>query len=87
MTESINCSYARAAARHFTSKYMTKSFQLPKGSYSKIMRDYNAYEHFSEVPKLQVAYSTAAKRFPTITWHFNERWHPAGAREPFLSNF
>ena len=64
---------------------MTKRFQLPKGSYYKIMRDYN--EHFSEVPKLQVTYSTAAKRFPTITRRFNERWHPAGARETFLTTF
>ena len=64
---------------------MTKRFQLPKDSYYKIMRDYN--EHFSEVPKLQVTYTTAAKRFPTIMWCFNERWHPAGARETFLTTF
>ena len=49
---------------------MTKTFQLPKGSYYKIMHDYN--EHFSEVPKLQVTCSTAVKRFPTITRRFNE---------------
>ena len=85
MTDSINCSYARAAARHFTSKYMTKGFLLPKGSYSKIMQEYN--EHFSEVPELRVTYNTAAKRFTTITRRFNDRWHPAEARDTFLSTF
>ena len=85
MMESINCSFAEAAARYFTSKRMTKASQLPKGSYSKIMHDYN--QHFSGVLQLQVTYATAAKRFNTITRRFNERWHPTEARESFLTTF
>lgn len=62
MTDSINCGYARVAARHFTTKQRTKNF-------SKVMLDFNA--HFRPAPTFEVTYNTAVKIFPAIVKHFN----------------
>ena len=87
MTKPINCNYMYvcAAIHHFTTKHMNKKHQLPKGSYGKILRDYN--KHFSDTPALRTTYSVVSRRFLLITRIFSNKWHPNESKTEFLSQF
>ena len=84
MTESINCGYARVAARHFTTNHY-KGNKLPHGSYPKIMAEFN--QHFSTMPSFKVDYTTTIKKFPAICRRFNMKWTPKSARKDYLEVF
>ena len=64
---------------------MIKQGQLPKGSYSKILHDYN--EHFSESPALKTTYTVASKKFLPITRIFTNKWNPQESKIDFMSTF
>ncbi len=64
---------------------MTKRHQLPKGSVSTIVRNYN--DHFTQTPGLQVTYGYGLKHFTRITQRFNKRWRSTKSRVDYLQEF
>ena len=85
MAEPITCNFVRGAIRHFTIKYETKRNKLPKGSYARIMRDYN--QHIVDNVALKTTYSTVSKKFLPVTRKFGSKWHPSAAKREFLDKF
>ena len=85
MAEPIICNFARAAIHHFTTKYMIRTHKLPRGSYSKIIHEYN--QHFADAPNLQTTYTVASNKFLPITRIFGKKWHPDGVRQVFITTF
>ena len=85
MTEPITCNYARVAIHHFTTKHMNTKYQLPRGSYTKILQDYN--KHFEDTPSLKATYSVVSKKFLSITHTFKNKWRPHKTKVVFISKF
>ena len=85
MDEPIQCNFARCAIYYFTTKYKTSQHKLPHGSMNKILHDYN--QHFADTPQLKSTYTTASKKFQSITKIFGKKWYPHGAREDLLTTF
>jgi len=85
MAEPISCNFARAAIHHFTTKHMTRTHKLPRGSYRKVIHEYN--QHFADAPNLQTIYTVASNKFLPITRIFGKKWHPDGAKQVFITTF
>ena len=85
MNDRITCNYARCAIHLFTTKYQNKKHTLPRGSYTKILADYN--QHFSDYPALKVTYKEVANKFSSITKMFSRKWHPNSSKQEYLCSF
>lgn len=85
MTEPITCNFARCAIHHFTTKDEGRFHKLSKGSYAKILHDYN--QQFADTPALKTTYTVASKKFKAITKIFGEKWHPNQVKQEFLDTF
>ena len=87
MSQTINCSFARAAVRKCFQKHR-KNKKLPAGALQAAVDDYN--EHFNSCPSFQLDYESASKAFPSIDKIFLRKWNPPTARIKYLellSNF
>ena len=85
MAEPISCNFAQAAIDLFTTKHVTRTHKLPRGSYCKIIHEYN--QHFANAPNLQTTYTVASNKFLPITRIFGKKWHPDGAKQVFITTF
>lgn len=85
MTDPITCNFARCAIHHFTTKHEGRYHRLPKGSYTKILHQYN--QHVVDTPALTTTYTVVSKKFQAITKIFGNKWHPNHAKEEFFNTF
>lgn len=84
MSQTINCSFARAAVRKCFQKHR-KNKKLPAGALQAAVDDYN--EHYNSCPSFQLDYKSASKAFPSIDKIFLRKWNPPTTRIKYLESF